>query len=71
MLPDARRRRTRAPEQRVRTFDKRAGTGEKKGCKRMAETGAVFDVAVPEQPRTPEQVMRPERRQRQEAAAGG
>ena len=39
MLPQARRRRTKAPEQRVRTFDKRAGTGEKKGCKRMAETG--------------------------------
>src|SRR6516225_4402267 len=36
-----------------------AGTGEKKGCKRMAETGAVFDVA-PGGPRTPEQVMRPE-----------
>ena len=61
MLPDARRRRTRAPEQRVRTFEKRAGTGEKKGCKRMAETGAVFDVAVPDGPaRTPEQVMRPD-----------
>ena len=61
MLPGARRRRTRAPEQKVRTFDKRAGTGEKKGCKRMAETGAVFDVAVPDGPaRTPEQVMRPE-----------
>jgi hypothetical protein len=60
MLPGARRRRTKAPEQRVRTFGKRAGTGEKKGCKRMAETGCVFDVAVPEeQPRTPEQVMRP------------
>ena len=58
MLPEARRRRTRAPEQRVRTFEKRAGTGEKKGCKRMAETGAVFDV-LPE-PRTPEQVMRPQ-----------
>jgi len=57
MLPGARRRRTKAPEQKVRRFDKRAGTGEKKGCKRMAETGAVFDV-VPE-PRTPEQVMRP------------
>src|SRR5215472_705366 len=57
MLPEARRRRTRAPEQRVRTFGKRAGTGEKKGCKRMAETGAVFDV-VPQEPRTPEQVMR-------------
>jgi hypothetical protein len=61
MLPQARRRRTRAPEQRIKTFDKRAGTGEKKGCKRMAETGAVFDVAVPDGPaRTPEQVMRPE-----------
>ena len=61
MLPEARRRRTRAPEQRVRTFDKRAGTGEKKGCKRMAETGGVFDVAVPDGPaRTPEQVMRPD-----------
>jgi len=61
MLPEARRRRTRAPDQKVRTFEKRAGTGEKKGCKRMAETGCVFDVAVPEQqPRTPEQVMRPD-----------
>ena len=59
MLPQARRRRTKAPEQRVRTFDKRAGTGEKKGCKRMAETGCVFDAVPPEQPRTPEQVMRP------------
>ena len=47
MLPEARRRRTKAPEQRVRTFDKRAGTGEKKGCKRMAETGCVFDVVRP------------------------
>jgi hypothetical protein len=45
----------------VRTFEKRAGTGEKKGHKRMAETGAVFDVAVPDGPaRTPEQVMRPD-----------
>jgi len=59
MLPEARRRRTRAPEQKVRTFEKRTGTGEKKGCKRMAGTGAVFDVA-PGQPRTPEQVMRPD-----------
>jgi hypothetical protein len=59
MLPGARRRRTRAPDQKVRTFDKRAGTGEKKGCKRMAETGCVFDVVPPEQPRTPEQVMGP------------
>jgi hypothetical protein len=59
MLPEARRNRAKVPEQRVRTFEKRAGTGEKKGCKRMAETGAVFDV-VPE-PRTPEQVMGPAR----------
>ena len=59
MLPGARRRRTRAPEQKVRTFEKRAGTGEKKGCKRMAETGCVFDVA-PGQARAPEQVMRPD-----------
>src|ERR1700746_283109 len=58
--PEPRRRRTKAPEQRIKTFEKRAGTGEKKGCKRMAETGAVFDVAVPDGPaRTPEQVMRP------------
>ena len=61
MLPGARRRCAKAPDQRVRTFEKRAGTGEKKGCKRMAETGAVFDVAVPDgPPRTPEQVMRPD-----------
>ena len=61
MRPEARRRRARAPEQKVRTFEKRAGTGEKKGHKRMAGTGAVFDVAVPDGPaRTPEQVMRPE-----------
>ena len=45
----------------MRTFDKRAGTGEKKGCKRMAETGCVFDVTVPDgPPRTPGQVMRPD-----------
>jgi hypothetical protein len=60
MLPGARRRRTKAPEQKVRTFEKRAGTGEKKGCKRMAETGCVFDVQIPEEPRTPEQVMGPD-----------
>ena len=61
MLPQARRRRARAPEQKVRTFEKRPGPGRRKGHKRMAETGAVFDVAVPDGPaRTPEQVMRPE-----------
>jgi hypothetical protein len=60
MRPEARRSRAAAPGKRVRTFAKRAGTGEKKGCKRMAETGCVFDVLPPEQPRTPEQVMRPD-----------
>ncbi len=60
MRPEARRRRTKAPGKRVRNFEKRAGTGEKKGHKRMAETGCVFDVIAPEQPRTPEQVMRPD-----------
>jgi hypothetical protein len=59
MLPEARRRRTKAPEARVRTFGKRAGTGEKKGHKRMAETGCVFDVRPAPEPRTPEQVMAP------------
>jgi hypothetical protein len=63
MRPEARRRRTRAPGQRVKTFEKRRGTGEK-GHKRMAETGCVFDVWVPGGPggpaRTPEQIMRPE-----------
>jgi hypothetical protein len=68
MRPEARRRRTRAPGQRVRTFDKRRGTGEK-GHKRMAETGCVFDVQPPgpDGPqRTPGHVMR-----RQEGSAPG
>ena len=47
MRPEARRRRTLAPGQRARNFDKRRGTGEK-GHKRMAETGCVFDVAPPD-----------------------
>jgi len=59
MLPGARRGRTKVPDQKVRTFQKRAGTGEKKGHKRMAETGCVFDV-IAQQPRTPEQVIRPD-----------
>jgi hypothetical protein len=58
MRPEARRRRTVAPGRRVRNFEKRRGTGEK-GCKRMAETGCVFDVQVPETGRTAEQVMHP------------
>jgi hypothetical protein len=60
MRPGARRRRARDPGKRVRNFGKRAGTGEKKGHKRIAETGCVFDVIPPERPRTPEQVMRPD-----------
>ena len=61
MRPEARRRRTKAPDERVQTFAKRRGTGEKGGHKRMAETGCVFDVAVPDgPPRTPGQVMRPD-----------
>ena len=54
MLPQSRRTRTKAPGQRVKNFEKRAGTGEK-GHKRIAEVGCVFDV-IP-QARTPEQVM--------------
>jgi hypothetical protein len=63
MRPEARRRRTKAPQQRVRTFEKRTGTGEKKGHKRMAETGCVFDVRLRDPagpPRTPEQIMGPD-----------
>jgi hypothetical protein len=57
MLPGALRRRgARAPGQRVRNFEKRRGTGEK-GHKRMAQAGCVFDVAVPGQPRTAEQIL--------------
>lgn len=60
MRPEARRRRAKAPGQRMQTFEHRRGTGEK-GHKRMAETGCVFDVAVPDGPaRTPEQIMHPD-----------
>jgi hypothetical protein len=55
MLPGSRRRRAKTPGKRVRNFEKRAGTGEKKGCKRMAQTGCVFDISPA--PRTPEQVI--------------
>jgi len=54
MRPESRRKRTRAPGQRVKNFTTRPGTGEK-GHKRIAEVACVFDV-IP-QPRTPEQVM--------------
>ena len=56
MRPDSRRKGSKAPGKRVRNFQKRRGTGEK-GHKRMAETGAVFDVDP--LARTPEQVMAP------------
>jgi len=59
MRPEARRGRARAPDQRTRTFGKRTGTGEKKGHKRMAQTGCVFDVIPADETRTPEQVMGP------------
>jgi hypothetical protein len=52
--PDtARRARTRAPK----AFGSRLGTGQKAGHKRIAETGAVFDVVPPDEPRTPEQIL--------------
>ena len=54
MLPESRRARAKAPEQRVQNFATRPGTGEK-GHKRVAEVACVFDV-IPA-PRTPEQVM--------------
>jgi hypothetical protein len=54
MRPESRRTRTKAPDQRVKNFDHRPGTGEK-GHKRIAETACVFDV-IP-RARTPEQVM--------------
>jgi hypothetical protein len=57
MLPGALRRRgAKAAGQRARNFEKRRGTGEK-GHKRMAQAGCVFDVAVPDGPRTPEQIL--------------
>jgi len=54
MRPESRRKRTKAPGQRVRTFQARPGIGEK-GHKRIAEVCCVFDV-IPHE-RTPEQVM--------------
>jgi hypothetical protein len=72
MLPEARRRRARAPEQKVRTFEKRAGTGQKKGGKQMAGTGWVPGVAVPGGPGPhPGAGHAPGGRYRQDEAAGG
>jgi hypothetical protein len=65
MRPEARRAETarKARKRPGQAFGKRLGTGQKAGCKRMAQTGCVFDVAPPDPdgpPRTPEQVMRPD-----------
>jgi hypothetical protein len=38
-------------------FEKRLSTGEKRGVKRMAEVGVVFDALPPASPRTPELIM--------------
>ena len=60
MRPGARRAETaRKARKRTRAFDSgnRLGTGEKAGEKRIAETGAVFDVRPPDEPRTPEQIL--------------
>jgi len=57
MRPEARRPETarKARKRPGQAFGHRLGTGQKAGCKRMAQTGCVFDV-IP-QPRVPEQVM--------------
>ena len=64
MRPEARRPETarRAAGRPGQAFARRLGTGQKSGTKRIAETGAVFDVLPPdgdedEEPRTPEQIM--------------
>ncbi len=58
MRPEGRRAETvRKARGRTRAFGKRLGTGEKAGHKRIAETGCVFDVLPPAEPRAPEQVM--------------
>ena len=59
MRPEARRPGTarKAAGRPGQAFGKRLGTGQKSGSKRIAETGAVFDVIRPAEPRTPEQIM--------------
>ena len=58
MRPEARRAETaRKARKHVKAFGKRLGTGEKTGHKRTAETGCVFDVRPPQEPRTPGQIM--------------
>ena len=59
MRPGARRAETarKARKRAPKAFASRLGTGQKAGQKRMAETGAVFDVVPPGEPRTPEQIL--------------
>ena len=59
MRPGARRAETarKARKRAPKAFAGRLGTGQKAGQKRMAETGAVFDVVPPGEPRTPEQIL--------------
>jgi hypothetical protein len=59
MRPEGRRPETarKAGSRPGQAFARRLGTGQKSGCKRIAETGVVFDVLSPEEPRTPEQIM--------------
>jgi hypothetical protein len=58
--PADRRESAAAPAQRRKLFEHRTGTGEKTGTRRMAETAVVFDVEVPDRPRTAEQIIRPD-----------
>jgi hypothetical protein len=59
MRPEARRAGTagKARGRPGQAFARRLGTGQKAGARRIAETGVVFDVIAPDEPRTPEQVM--------------
>jgi hypothetical protein len=59
MRPEARRSETarKAGKRPGQAFGQRLGTGQKSGCKRIAETGVVSGVISPDEPRTPEQVM--------------
>ena len=59
MRPEARRAETarKARHRAPQAFGNRLGTGQKAGQKRIAETGAVFDVEPPDEPRAPEQIL--------------
>ena len=55
MRPEARRKSRYKPVEPA--FGKRLGTGEKRGAKRMAEIGVVYDALPPDRPRTPKLIM--------------